>query len=283
MQKLPIKSTKIISQRENQRIEKEDLVVTEEPLEIIIGYGPKNERAQTSLAITMRTPGHDFDLVVGFLFSEGIITQVTDISSIRHCENVKSPEEYGNVVKIEIQPEVNFSKNHLSRNFFINSSCGVCGKTSIESINIEQSYFKNNDSQFQISSEIILKLSENLFAQQTIFSNTGGLHAAGLFDTTGSLLMVKEDIGRHNALDKLVGWQLMQKNYPTEKILFLSGRVGFELVQKAIVSQFPIIAAVGAPSSLAVDLANEFNITLVGFVKNNGFNIYAGKERITEN
>ncbi|WP_020527176.1 formate dehydrogenase accessory sulfurtransferase FdhD [Flexithrix dorotheae] len=283
MQKLPIKSTKIISQRENQRIAKEDLVVTEEPLEIIIGYGPENERTQTSLAITMRTPGHDFDLVVGFLFSEGIITQVTDISSIRHCENVKSPEEYGNVVKIEIKPEVNFSKNHLSRNFFINSSCGVCGKTSIESINMEQSYFKNNDSQFQISSEIILKLSENLFAQQTIFSNTGGLHAAGLFDTTGSLLMVKEDIGRHNALDKLVGWQLMQKNYPTEKILFLSGRVGFELVQKAIVSQFPIIAAVGAPSSLAVDLAHEFNITLVGFVKNNGFNIYAGKERITEN
>ena len=235
-----------------------DVVVVEEPLEIRVGERP--------VSVTMRTPGDDFDLAAGFLFTESIADR---FESIRHWG---SP----NVVRVEVREPVDLQR--LQRHFYSTSSCGVCGKTSIDALRVLSG--APAPSPAHVSPEVIHKLPDSLAAQQKMFAETGAIHAAGLFDLAGNLLRVREDVGRHNAVDKLIGSYVREgRTRLDDTILLLSGRAGFEVVQKAIVAGIPIIAAVGAPSSLAVDLAREFHATLLGFVRDGRFNIYVEGEK----
>lgn len=256
-----------------------DLLAVEEPLEIRLGYGPKNERQQKSLSVTMRTPGHDFELALGFLFTEGIIPTSDQIENIQYCEDVGRQEERDNVLRVELKPEVRIDFQRLQRNFYTSSSCGVCGKSSIESVKV---HCKQMKADWKITTEFIHQLPEKLKAGQQVFKHTGGLHASGLFNLDGELVLVREDVGRHNALDKVIGAMLSKEYFPLSAyILVVSGRASFELVQKAAVAGIPILAAVGAPSSLAVSLADDCGMTLLGFVRDNRFNIYSIPGRIT--
>jgi FdhD protein len=262
----------------NQINESPDLVAVEEPLEIRVGYGPEHKRKEIQLAVTMRTPGHDLELVTGFLFTEGIIQGVKDVLSIRHCVQVKE-EEAGNVVRAELSPTLEIDEKQWSRHFYVSSSCGVCGKSSMEAVKTIACPILNSN--LQVAAEIIHQLPVKLREMQTVFEHTGGLHAAALFSPEGNLLLMREDVGRHNAMDKLVGAALTAGSLPLENYLvLLSGRTSFELVQKALMAGIPLLAAVGAPSSLAVDLAKEFDLTLLGFVRDHRFNIYTGADRI---
>ncbi len=258
---------------------KPDLLVIEEPLEIRVGFGTINDREQKSLSVTMRTPGHDFELTSGFLFTEGIIHHVNQIESIKYCEDVGKQEEKENIVRVELRPEVKIDFEKLQRHFYTSSSCGVCGKSSIDSVRIT---CQKIDSNFFVSTNVVHQLPGILRKAQRVFEYTGGLHAVGLFSNTGELVLLREDVGRHNALDKVIGAMLFKHEIPlTNYILLVSGRASFELVQKAAVAGIPVLAAVGAPSSLAVDLAKEFGMTLLGFVRDHRFNIYCGEQRIT--
>ena len=269
-----ISITKVDGKKESSA---QDIVALEEPLEIRLGYGSE-ERLQKSISVTMRTPGHDFELALGFLFSEAIINQMSDVENIHYCEDVGKQEEKENVVRVELAREVQPDLESLERNFYVSSSCGVCGKSSIDAVEVSCSVLSDSSS---ASRELVFSLTKELESKQYLFSVTGGIHASGLFDLQGNLIFIREDIGRHNALDKIIGAVLAKKNIDFSKtILLLSGRAGFELVQKAIRAGIPIVAAVGAPSSLAVELANNFNLTLVGFLRDKTFNIYSGKERI---
>lgn len=254
--------------------ERDDLLAVEEPLEIRLTYGP--DRKDMRLAVTMRTPGNDEELVTGFLFTESIIRSSGDIQVCYHCTSVKA-DEVGNVIKVELNPEVNFEPESLNRNFYTSSSCGVCGKSSIEAVKIKCSTLFND---IRVSGRVLRVLPDKLRKQQPVFAHTGGIHASGLFSMSGDLLRVREDVGRHNALDKLIGSVLI-KPEPCGKIVVVSGRTSFELVQKAAIASIPILVAVGAPSSLAVDLAQETGMTLIGFTRKDKFNIYSGKERVT--
>ena len=252
-----------------------DLLAVEEPLEIRIGFGQPENRAQKKLSVTMRTPGHDFELVLGFLFAEGIITKYNQVESIHYCESV-SPDEYENVVRVELSADVDLDFEKLQRNFYTTSSCGVCGKSSIDSIRVNGGIKLNTS--LSVSSDIVQHLPDKLSQHQSTFEYTGGLHAVALFDGDGEIKLVREDVGRHNAFDKIVGAALIKKMTPlSDSIVLLSGRASFELVQKAVVASVPILAAVGAPSSLAVDLAKRFGMTLLGFVRGERFNIYCGE------
>lgn len=254
-----------------------DLMAVEEPLEIRIGYGALGSRQQKSLSVTMRTPGHDYELAVGFLFTEDIIDTYDQIESIKYCEDVGRQEERENVVRVELKPDVDVNLEKLQRNFYTTSSCGVCGKSSIEAVHVACPRIEDN---ITIGKEIIYALPDKLRDAQQIFEHTGGLHAVGLFDLEGKLLLTREDVGRHNAMDKVVGACLFKKEIPlSDKILMVSGRASFELVQKALRAGTPIMAAVGAPSSLAVTLAKDLGMTLLGFVRGKSFNIYCGKGR----
>ncbi|MEM6261891.1 MAG: formate dehydrogenase accessory sulfurtransferase FdhD [Bacteroidota bacterium] len=259
-----------------------DLLAVEEPLEIRIGFGPASDREQRSISVTMRTPGHDFELSLGFLFTEGIIQSADQVREITHCRDVGRQEEVGNVVRVELQPEVEIDFKKLERHFYTTSSCGVCGKTSIEAVH--QSHCRLlPPSAPMISSDVLHQLPETLRATQAVFEHTGGLHAAALFSSDGDLIMMREDVGRHNAMDKLIGAALESGLVPLHTyVVLVSGRASFELVQKAIAGGIPLMAAVGAPSSLAVNLANESNMSLVGFLRNNRFNLYCGFERVHE-
>lgn len=258
----------------------DDYLAVEEPLEIRLRFGKGLQRQERSLSVTMRTPGDDKVLVAGFLYTEGIIDDFKKVQTIRHCTNVAKPEEEGNVILVEISPEVAIDFDKLNRHFYTTSSCGVCGKSSIEAI-VAQSCPILNQNQPIVPFSIIHDLPDILLKKQDLFDNTGGIHAAALFDSLGNVLLVKEDIGRHNAVDKVIGAALYQKLFPLDSyILLVSGRAGFELVQKSIKAGIPIMAAVGAPSSLAVSLAREFGLTLIGFLKKERLNIYAGKKRI---
>ncbi|RLD21225.1 MAG: formate dehydrogenase accessory sulfurtransferase FdhD [Bacteroidetes bacterium] len=258
-----------------------DLVVVEEPLEIRIGYGLEKQRQQTSITVTMRTPGDDEHLCLGFLFSEGIISSASQVLSAKYCQNAAEEDGGDNVMRVELSPDIDFNPNDHLRNFYANSSCGVCGKASID--HVKQTCQPISNAKYSISKKVILNLPNILEDTQDVFKHTGGLHACGLFDTTGKLLLHKEDVGRHNALDKLVGSLVISNQVPVEeKVLMLSGRISFELVQKAINAGIAIIVAVGAPSSLSIDLAKEYGVTLVGFLKAKGFNIYTGSERIID-
>ncbi len=253
-----------------------DLVVAEEPLEIRVGYGSANQREQTTLTVTMRTPGDDEHLCLGFLFSEGIIDNQRDVLSAEYCP-ASDPGAEENIMRLELAPDLPFEAARFTRNFYTSASCGVCGKASIEHV---QQICRKPVGDFKVNKETLYQLPASLATAQTVFKHTGGLHASALFDLQGNLLLFKEDVGRHNALDKLAGNLLLTSIDTGQTMLLLSGRVSFELVQKALRLGIALIAAVGAPSSLAVDLAGEYGITLVGFLKKDSFNIYTGFERI---
>lgn len=272
-----------------------DLLAIEEPLEITLAFEdpagghPRLTRIQ-NLAVTMRTPGHDADLTLGFLFTEGIITGPAAVKTIQHIFAPCS-ENKENSIRVTLQPGVMPNLGQAERNFYTTSSCGVCGKTSIQAIRTVSALSAgNHGADLQtgdgIEPALILSLPGRLSTQQQVFAATGGLHAAALFNGAGDLLLVREDVGRHNALDKLVGAALTGEEVAgsspalSRSILLLSGRASFELVQKAAMAGIPVIAAVGAPSSLAVSLAEEFGITLIGFLRNDRFNIYSGIRRI---
>lgn len=254
-------------------VAREDDLAVEEPLEIQLGYMRKGWRVHKSVSITMRTPGHDPELATGFLYSEGIIGAAANI------ERIHSPEL--NVVRVDLRPEVSVDLRGLERHFYTTSSCGVCGKASIEALRMSiRPSVRSNGPVF--SAAAIHRLPETLRETQEVFDKTGGLHAAGLFDSRGTLICRREDVGRHNAVDKLVGAQLLAGEIArcAESLLLVSGRASFELVQKTIAAGIPILAAVGAPSSLAVELAREAGATLLGFVRDDRFNIYSHPERI---
>lgn len=257
-----------------------DLLAVEEPLEIRLGYGPAADRQQKSLSVTMRTPGHDEELGLGFLWTEGIIQRREEVRSVQHCTDLGRDEQRGNVLRIELQPEVELDWSKLERHFYTTSSCGVCGKASIDAVRSTGCpVLPRTD--MHIDPAVIHRLPDTLREAQAIFDHTGGLHAAGLFDANGELRLMREDVGRHNAMDKLIGAALQRSWLPLHQhMVLLSGRASFELVQKALMAGVPLLAAVGAPSSLAVDLAQDFGLTLLGFVRGGRFNVYAGAERL---
>lgn len=260
-------------------LETSDALAIEEPLEIRLEFGSAENRLVQNISVTMRTPGNDTELALGFLFTEGIIKKQEDIAQIEHCF-IACAENKENVIQVSLGKDVIPHLQNTERNFYTTSSCGVCGKGSINAIRTVGTYIDQQDNN-SIDAAILHQLPEILSRHQKVFADTGGLHASALFTQTGKLLLVREDVGRHNALDKLIGAALNENWLPlTNNILLLSGRASFELVQKAAMAGITIIAAVGAPSSLAVQLAEEFNITLIGFLRNNRFNIYTAAYRI---
>lgn len=257
----------------------EDLVTVEEPLEIRVGG--------QSLAVTMRTPGHDVELAIGFLLSEGIVTAGDQVEAARYCAGATEDDETGyaqntyNVLDIVLAPGVPAPDPGLARNFYMSSSCGLCGRASIDAVRSRSAYGIADDD-LAVPDSLLADLPRRLREHQQVFDKTGGLHAAGLFDAaTGELLAVREDVGRHNAVDKVVGWAASNGHLPLRgTVLMVSGRVSFELTQKAWMAGIPVIAAVSAPSSLAVELADESGMTLIGFLRGESMVVYSGAQRI---
>ena len=256
----------------------EDLLVTEEPLEIRLGYGPEHDRTEIRLSVTMRTPGNDEELARGFLFTEGLITYPAQLLRVAYCQNVKE-EERGNVVRAELHPSVEVDPAKWQRNFYTTSSCGVCGKSSIEAVQVN--CLKPLPKAPELSAALITALPERMRDAQTVFKHTGGIHAAVLFNVHGELLLLREDVGRHNAVDKVIGAAQLADLPLAACILLVSGRAGFELVQKCVVAGIPAMAAVGAPSSLSVQLARASGLLLIGFLRDQRFNIYAQRTEAT--
>lgn len=255
-----------------------DWVASEEPLEIRLHYHRPSGAHAMPLSVTMRTPGHDFELAAGFLHSESIIRAPKDLASMAYC--VEEGAQLYNVVNVKLAPHVAFDPAGLVRHFYTTSSCGVCGKSSLQAL--EAQGCSPLTGAFQVPIQLIHRLPCALKERQSLFERTGGLHAAGLFDGEGRPLAVREDVGRHNAVDKAIGWALMAGKLPlSHAILVLSGRAGFELTQKAVLAGIPVVVAVGAPSSLAVAMARRFNVTLLGFVHGERFNIYSGAQRLS--
>lgn len=260
----------------------EDTLAVEEPLEIRLGFGPLARRARQTVALTMRTPGSDHELAAGFLYTEGIIEGRDQILELVSSGPRPGPQSPHNVVRVELRPGVEPDLGRLQRHFYTTSSCGVCGKTSLEALEVAADRPALADD-IQVASRVLFHLPETLREAQALFGRTGGLHASALFTLEGRLLSVREDVGRHNALDKLIGVQLLDDALPlSERILLLSGRASFELLQKAFMAGSPLVAAVGAPSSLAVALAERFGITLVGWLRGGRFSIYSHPERIRQ-
>lgn len=263
-----------------------DLLAVEEPLEIRLAFPDGRHNA---LSITMRTPGHDAELAAGFLFTEGIVKDPKDVKRIAHC----GPKLQGrngsggaalarpsNTIRADVADGSEIDLKKLERHFYTTSSCGVCGKSSIEALQTNVSKIDGRGP--RVSADLINSLPGKLRGSQNVFECTGGLHASATFDSSGNLELIREDVGRHNALDKVIGRAFLDGNLPMDnKILLVSGRASFELVQKALMARIPVMAAVGAPSSLAVELAEEYEMTLIGFLRENRFNIYCGKDRIT--
>lgn len=275
----PISTLPIVKINGTQTLNVTDELAVEEPLEIRLEYGSADQRIIKNVSVTMRTPGNDVELATGFLFTEGIIKSYHEISDAGHCF-IACAENKENVIQISLKPEVIPNLHNTERNFYTTSSCGVCGKGSINAIRTVKEDNSLSDTN-HIDAAILQLLPQKLEQSQDVFSSTGGLHASALFDASGNLLFLREDVGRHNALDKLIGTALKEGMQPLNKhILLLSGRASFELVQKAVMAGINIIAAVGAPSTLAVQLANEFNVTLIGFLRNHRFNIYTSPHRI---
>jgi FdhD protein len=249
-----------------------DALATEEPLEIRVDSPGLEQRR---VAVTMRTPGHDFELAAGFLYTEGIVSAQADVRTVRYCDVPREEQQY-NVVTVDLRRP--YDPELLQRNFYTTSSCGVCGKASLDSISVRCAPVAEGP---EVSESVVVALPDRLREAQRVFDRTGGLHAAGLFDPAGTLLELREDVGRHNAVDKLVGRALLAGELPlSERVLMVSGRLSFEIVQKAAVAGIPIVCAVSAPSSLAVDAGRRFGMTLVGFLRGSRFNIYTNAERI---
>lgn len=265
--------------QDGQRRKQQDALAIEEPLETRLIYHRGNQRRRKTIAVTMRTPGQDVELAVGFLFSEGIIDSRADLRVASHF-GPATEEGIRNVVHVELDKQVPVDLQRLKRNFYTASSCGVCGKASIDALTV-RGCAKQTEQYPIVDPALIESLPARLREAQAVFDSTGGLHAAALFDVAGGLEVLREDVGRHNALDKLVGRQLLDGRLPAgESVLMLSGRSSFELMQKAARAGIPIVVAIGAPSSLAVELARKYSITLIGFARENRFNIYSGASRI---
>lgn len=245
----------------------QDSLAAEEPLEIRVDSTP--------MTVTMRTPGHDLELAAGFLLTEGIIDSVEQIGSLRASS--QEPGARSNIVHVELSGRV-FESADLQRNFFAASSCGICGKTSIEAIRRRDLPVPNSD--FRVDPQVLCQLPDTVRAEQAVFERTGGLHAAALFNREGKLIALREDIGRHNAVDKVIGWALLERSFPlSQSVLLVSGRGGFEIAQKTIAAGIPVLASVSAPSSLAVKLARELGLTLIGFLRGRRFVVYSGDFR----
>jgi len=270
----PVRVEKV---RDYQSSSSPDVLAVEEPLEIQVVSGDEAHPELATAAITMRTPGHDRELAIGFLLGEGLLRSLDDVREV-HTQVPRPGEQ----VRVVLRPGLVLDFARLQRNFYATSSCGVCGKASLQALELNQ-FAPIPASDWQIDSEVVCDLPRRLREGQEVFAQTGGLHAAGLFDREGNLLSVREDVGRHNAVDKVTGASFLAGEWPLadfDRILVVSGRASFELMQKALASGIAMLVAVGAPSSLAVETAEHFGITLIGFTKPNGFNIYAGGARV---
>jgi len=266
----------------DQRVSKADSVAVEEPLEIQLSYPAAEGAAAKSISITMRTPGDDADLAVGFLYTEAIIQSANQVASVEHCDAPADDTGLRNIIRVTLNPDVDVDLGRLQRHFYTTSSCGVCGKASLEALRVT-GQTPLSDKAVTFSRSIIVGMPDKLAAQQRVFTKTGGLHAAAVFDQAGEILFAKEDVGRHNAVDKVIGALLLDAKLPANDLgLMVSGRASFELMQKTLVAGIPLLAAVSAPSSLAVQMASEFGMTLIGFLRNEKFNIYTGEQRVIE-
>jgi FdhD protein len=251
-----------------------DSLATEEPMEIRLISGD----ARQTVAVTMRTPGADFELAAGFLYGEGIVSSPEDIRRISYCVDVDAEQQY-NIVNVELRGEHSYDPRPLERHFYTTSACGVCGKASLEQLELRGCPVIPPGP--KVAPETIYALPEKLREAQGLFDATGGLHAAGLFDKEGELVALREDVGRHNATDKLVGWALLEGRLPlSDHLVMVSGRSSFEILQKCLTAGVPIVCAISAPSSLAVDVARQFGMTLIGFLRGNRFNVYSGHVRV---
>ena len=270
-----------ISKLKNSKIEElKDSVSVEEPLEMRLKYKTNNKWLIQNISITMRTPGNDEDLLRGFLYNEGIIENMNEIDSIKHQGDISGDYNLQNIIEATINKTDNLEIGKLKRNFVTNSSCGVCGKASLDSIEVIKAN-KMDLSYPQIKEEVILRSPKLLMNEQSEFAKTGGIHASAMVDENGKVIATREDVGRHNALDKLIGYTITNNLLnPRKQFIACSGRLNFELVQKGLMANIGVMAGVGAPTSLAIDLAKRFDMTLLGFVKENSFNIYSNKNRI---
>jgi FdhD protein len=281
MTKFELIPTEIVKVNQQQVSHENDLLSVEEPLEIVLLYFYEGQWLEKKLSVVMRTPGFDENLVIGFLYTEGIIRDFEDIIEVKFAEStqVETPLN-GNRVFCKLKQEIIFDIHSVERHFYTTSSCGVCGKASIDAVKIACPIIVPQN-KWKISYRTVYKFNERLRENQKNFNFSGGIHASAFFDLGGNLLYLREDVGRHNALDKAIGEALKQGIIPLfDVVLFLSGRVSFELIQKASMAGIRMICAVGAPSSLAVDLAQELDITLVGFLRENRFNVYSAIERL---
>lgn len=260
--------------REGASVERPDVLAAEEPMEIRVeGEG----QPAVAVAVTMRTPGGDFELATGFLFTEGLISGSDDVRRVSYCEDLEPEEQHYNVVTVELTRS--FDTDAVRRNFYASSSCGICGKATLDDVEVHCAPIAAGGP--EVDGATIGQMPDALRSAQRVFEQTGGLHAAGLFSVEGALLSLREDVGRHNAVDKIVGERLLAGDLPlSERVLQVSGRIGFEIVQKAARAGIPVISAVGAPSSLAVSAAERLGMTLVGFVRDGRFNVYTHPGRI---
>jgi len=271
---------KVLKFKSNQSEEVDDLISIEEPLEISIKFKDQDKWVNQILSITMRTPGHDEDLVRGFLFNEQIVQNISHIESIKSFGDKVGQYKIQNKILATLNNSQNINITKIKREFLTNSSCGVCGKSSLDALEIIKKD-KTSLTEPKLTKEIILQSPEILRNSQSEFSKTGGIHASGLFTSNGKLIAISEDVGRHNALDKLVGNILNNKLLNSkEQFITCSGRLNFELVQKVLMTNIGIMIGVGAPTSLAIDLASKFNMTLIGFVKKDSFNIYTNNQKV---
>jgi FdhD protein len=279
LQRPPSQSERsVLRYREGRLSADADVVAAEEPMEIRLLWQEGTAARRESIAVTMRTPGNDFELAAGFLFGEGILRRHDDLADVSYCTD-EDEEQTFNIVNVTLRPGIEFDVSRLERHFYTTSSCGVCGKAALEAVEVQGCEVLPPGP--SVNAETLCTLPDALRAAQEVFERTGGLHAAGLFTASGRLLGLREDVGRHNAVDKLIGEQYMAGGLPlSERVLMLSGRASFELVQKALMARIPVVAAVGAPSSLAVELAEAFGLTLAGFVRGASFNVYCHPERI---
>ncbi|WP_262589593.1 formate dehydrogenase accessory sulfurtransferase FdhD [Candidatus Pelagibacter communis] len=271
---------KVLKYSSNNFKDVDDLVSIEEPLEISLKYKEKDNWVEQPLSITMRTPGNDEDLVRGFLFNEQIVKSLNDIDSIESYGDKVGQYKIQNKILATLNNSENVNISKIKRDFLTNSSCGVCGKSSLDALEIIKTT-KTNASEPKISKDVIIQSPDILREGQSEFSKTGGIHASGLFNSDGKLIALREDVGRHNALDKLIGCALEKNQFdPKDQFITCSGRLNFELVQKVLMTDIGIMIGVGAPTSLAIDLANKFDITLIGFVKRDSFNIYTNNKKV---